>query len=79
MTVSSDPVEFMTKAKFSKLVNSVVKEKRMPYIDAVLHLCERYSIDPQDAKKYVSTVVKSKIEAEARVLNYLPKQNELPV
>ena len=77
--MQSDPVEFMTKAKFSKLVDSVVRDKRMPYIDAVLHLCEKYSIDPQDAKKYVSTVVKNKIEAEARGLNYLPKNNELPV
>ena len=77
--MQSESIEFMTKAKFSKLVDSVVREKKIPYIDAVLHLCEKYSIDPQDAKKYVSTVVKSKIEAEARVLNYLPKQNELPV
>ena len=77
--LKSETVEFMTKAKFSKLVDSIVKEKRMPYMDAVLYLCEKYTIDPADAKKYVSTVLKSKIEAEAQSLNYLPKGNELPI
>ena len=77
--LKSETVEFMTKAKFSKLVDSIVKEKRMPYMDAVLYLCEKYTIDPADAKKYVNTVLKSKIEAEAQSLNYLPKGNELPI
>ena len=77
--MQSDPVEFMTKAKFSKLVDSVVIGKRLSYMDAVLHLCEEYQIDPSDVKRYISTVVKTKIEAEAMSLNFIPKSNELPV
>ena len=77
--MQSDAIEFMTKTKFSKLVDSVVKEKRISYMDAVLLLCEKYTIDPSDAKRYVSTVIKSKIEAEAMDLNFLPKSNQLPV
>ena len=77
--MQSDAIEFMTKAKFSKLVDSVVKEKRISYMDAVLLLCEKYTIDPSDTKRYVSTVIKTKIEAEAMDLNFLPKSNQLPV
>lgn len=69
-------IDFMTKAKFSKLVESVVAEKRIPYMDAVLHLCEKYTIDPLDSKKYISNVVRSKIEVEAQELNYLPKSSD---
>jgi len=77
--MQNDPVEFMTKAKFSKLVDSVVISKRLSYMDAVLHLCEEYQIDPSDVKRYISSVVKTKIEAEAMSLNFIPKKNELPV
>jgi hypothetical protein len=75
----NDPVEFMTKAKFSKLIDSVVIGKRLSYMDAVLHLCEEYQIDPSDVKRYISSVVKTKIEAEAISLNFLEGGNELPI
>ena len=45
-------------------------------MDAVLHLCEKYLIEPEDAKKYVSKVIKGKIEVEAMNLNYLKGNNE---
>jgi len=74
-----DTVEFMTKAKFSKMVDSVVHEYQMSNMDAVLYLCEKYTIDPADAKRYVSTVLKTKLEAEAMELNFLPRSNTLPI
>ena len=77
--MQSDPIEFMTKVKFSKLVETTVIKHKLSYMDAVLHLCEEYQIDPADAKRYVSTVVKTKIEAEAIALNFLEGGNELPV
>lgn len=75
----SEEVEFMTKAKFSKLVESTVREYQMSHMDAILHLCEKYGIEPEDCRKYVSNVVKEKLEAEAQNLNYFAKPNELPV
>ena len=77
MTEPSE-VEFMTKAKFSKLVEAVVRQDRLSHMEAILHLCEKYDIEPQDCKKYVSNVIKDKLEAEAMNLNYIPKGNELP-
>ena len=77
MTEPSE-VEFMTKAKFSKLVEAVVRQDRLSHMEAILHLCEKYDIEPQDCKKYVSNVIKDKLEAEAMNLNFIPKGNELP-
>lgn len=68
---------FLTKVKFTKLIAEVVQEKSLSYMDAVLYLCEKNSIDPEDVKKFISPVIKGKIEAEARALNFLPKQNTL--
>jgi len=48
-------------------------------MDAVIHLCEEHEIDPADVRKFLSNVVKEKIEAEAQSLNYLKKGAELPV
>ncbi|MEK9698747.1 MAG: late promoter transcription accessory protein [Candidatus Poseidoniales archaeon] len=69
-------IDFMTKTKFSKLVESIVIEKRISYMDAVLHLCEKYVIDPLDSKKYISNIIRNKIEVEAQELNYLPKSSD---
>ena len=71
-------VEFMTKTKFSKLVEAVVRQDRLSHMEAILYLCEKHQIEPQDCKKYVSNVIKDKLEAEAMNLNFIPKGNELP-
>jgi hypothetical protein len=70
--------KFMTKASFSKEVETLVFESRdISYMDAVLHLCKEKEIEPEDGNKYLTSVIKSKIEAEARKLNYLPRTDEL--
>ena len=71
--------DFLTKAKFSRKVQDVVSRTKLSYMDAVIHICEEHTIDPEDVKKFLSTVIKDKIEAEAISLHYLPKEgNELP-
>ena len=69
--------QFLTKSKFTKLVERTVSELGINYMDAILHLCEKNSIDPEDVKKFVSPIIKSKVEAEAMNLNFLPKLNTL--
>ena len=69
--------QFLTKSKFTKLVEQTVSELGINYMDAILHLCEKNSIDPEDIKKFVSPIIKNKVEAEAMNLNFLPKQNTL--
>tara|TARA_B100001939_G_C16917687_1_gene607720 strand:- start:705 stop:935 length:231 start_codon:yes stop_codon:yes gene_type:complete len=69
--------EFMNKAKFSKIVEKQVVDKKLGYIDAVVEACTVTNIDPEDVKKFISPVIKEKIEAEAMRLNFLPRQNTL--
>jgi hypothetical protein len=35
-------------------------------------------MDLEDVKKYISPIIKNKVEAEAMKLNFLPQQNCLP-
>jgi len=68
---------FLNKGKFTKLIESTVTELKLSYMDAILHLCEKNDIDPEDVNKFISPIIKSKLEAEAMNLNFLPKQNSL--
>lgn len=68
---------FMNRAKFSKLIEEQVIDKKLGYIDAVVEVCDITKLEPEDVSKFISPVIKEKIEAEAMSLNFLPKQNEL--
>ena len=69
--------KFLTKSKFTKLIESSVSELRITYMDAILHLCDKNDIEPEDVKKFISPIIRDKLEAEAMKLNFLPKGNEL--
>jgi UDP-N-acetylglucosamine enolpyruvyl transferase len=68
---------FLTKTKFSKLVEETVFEKRLSYMDAIVWLCEQHSIEIEECRKFINPIIKDKLEAEARRLNFLPRTNEL--
>jgi len=68
---------FLTKSKFSKLVEKTVIEKRLSYMDAIVWLCEEHNIEIEDCRKFINPIIKDKLEAEARRLNFLPRTNEL--
>lgn len=68
----------MTKNRFTKMVEDSVRSFKMSYMDAVVHICEKNNLEIEDSKKYISNVIKNKIEAEAMRLNFLPRGNELP-
>lgn len=69
--------KFLTKSKFSVLIENAVIKQKMSYMDAVLDVCDKNAIDPEDVKKFISTPIRDKIEAEAMRLNFLPKGNTL--
>ena len=61
------------------MAEDIAHKKNLSYIDAVVHLCDDTNIDPADVSKFISNILKDKIEAEARKLNFLPKLNTLPI
>jgi hypothetical protein len=70
---------FLTKAKFSKMVEAACIEHRMSYIDTIVYLCDKNNIDLEDARKFISPTLKGKVEAEAQLLNFLPRSAALPL
>jgi gas vesicle protein len=80
MTIGLDGL-MLTKNKFSKMVEDVVKTSNSSYMDAIIHLCEKNNIEIEDIKKYISPTIKNKLEVEAQNLNFMvePKGNTLPL
>ena len=74
------PGEMMlTKARFTKMIEDTVVMKRLSYMDAIIDLCEKNSLEVEDVKKYISDPIKEKLEAEAMKLNFLPRSSTLPI
>lgn len=67
----------LTKNKFSKMVEETVRFKSTSYMDAILMICEENNIEIDDIKKFISPVIKNKLEVEAQKLNFIPKNNSL--
>jgi len=72
-------VEVISTAKFSNIIENVVIEKRISYMDAVCWWCEKNEMEIEVAAKLLNTVIKGKLEVEAQDLNYLAKSARLPI
>ena len=69
--------QFLTKSKFTKLIENTVADMKIPYMDAILQVCNKNDIEPEDVRKFISPVIRDKLEAEAMDLNFLPKKNSI--
>ena len=56
-----------------------MKEKSISHMEAILWYCEQQDIEPDSVKSLITKGLKEKIEANARELNFLPKQAQLPI
>ena len=68
-----------TPKKFSLEIENIAKEKRISHMDAVLDYCQKNEIEPDTVGRLITKGLKEKIEANARDLNYLEKQAQLPI
>jgi hypothetical protein len=66
---------------FSLSIESLVKEKSIPYMDAIILYCEKTGLEIEIASKLISGALKAKIKIEAEELNFLPKSKttKLPI
>ena len=64
---------------FTLTIENIVKEKSITHMDAVLWYCEQEGLEPDELGTLLSKGLKEKIEANARELNFLPKQAQLPI
>ena len=68
-----------TPKTFTLEIENIVKEKQVSHMDAVLWYCDQQDIEPDSVKSLITKGLKEKIEANARELNFLPKQAQLPI
>ena len=68
-----------TSKTFTLTIENIVKEKDITHMDAVLWYCEQERLEPDGLGNLLSKGLKEKIEANARELNFLPRQAQLPI
>tara|TARA_B110000977_G_scaffold66704_1_gene90668 strand:+ start:348 stop:566 length:219 start_codon:yes stop_codon:yes gene_type:complete len=68
-----------TTKTFSLEIESIAKEKKVSHMEAVLWYCKKEGIEPDTVGSLISKSLKEKIEANARELNFLPRQAQLPI
>ena len=62
------------------MIETTVKDLSLNYLDSIVYLCEKHGIDVEDVKKYISPVIKGKLEADAKRLRYIQGgDTELPI
>lgn len=67
----------ITSKTFIAEVESLVKTKKMSYMDAVLYVCEQKDIEPERIVRFIDKGMKEKIQVNAEELNYLPKTSRI--
>tara|TARA_B100001996_G_scaffold112336_1_gene85044 strand:- start:573 stop:788 length:216 start_codon:yes stop_codon:yes gene_type:complete len=71
----------MNSKEFSLKIEAMVKEKKMPYMDAIIDYCKTHDIDVGTINSMVNKSLKEKIKHEAINLKMLKekKGGTLPV
>ena len=65
--------KFMTVARFSTEVETLVNSDSMSYIDAIIHYCDVNDIELETVPKLISKPLKEKLKHEAQQLNFIKK------
>ena len=74
--------KFFCPTKFAQEIETLVLEnKDMNYIDAIVHFCDKNSIDVESVPKLISKPLKEKIKCDALELNFMkkPSRAKLPL
>ena len=71
----------MNSKEFSLTIESIVKEKRITHMDAVIWYCDENGLDPSQISSLVSKSLKEKIQVEASKANLIkiPETGKLPI
>ena len=65
----------MNSKKFAMTIEAIVKEKKIPYMDAVLKFCEENQIAPSIGGSLINKSLKEKIQLEAEKLNLIERSS----
>ena len=79
MPLNQEEIDLLTKKKFTVIIEETVRKTGLSYMDSIVHICEENVLEIEDITKYISPVIKNKLEAEAMELNLIPRQSQLPI
>jgi hypothetical protein len=65
--------------QLAHVIERIVVNKQMSYLDAVLHFCERRNIEPEMIAHLLSDKIKGELSQEAQGLHFIPRTNRLPL
>jgi len=68
-------MKLMNSKKFSLIIEGIVREKRIPYMDAVIKYCDENEIDTSTVGPLINKQLKEKIQREAEKLNLVHKSS----
>ena len=74
--------KFFSSAEFAQEIETLVQlNKDMNYIDAIIHFCDKNSIDLESVPKLIPKPLKEKIKYDAQQLNFMKKTSraKLPI
>ena len=73
-------IEVMTKEKFSIIIEELVRDRKLTYLDAVLHWCDKNQMEVETAAKLISPLIKQKMTVECQELRMIKKEGaKLPI
>ena len=72
-------LSILTPTKFSTMIEEMVAEKHLTYMDACLEYCKDNNIEPESLGRLVYKSLKQKIQVEAENLHFLQKSSTLPL
>lgn len=66
---------------FQQEIEQLIQEKRLSFMDAVLHYCETTGMEVETAGTLIksSAKMKARIQIDAEQLHFLPKSSKLPI
>ena len=76
------PLSFLVNTNgpcFCKEVETMVQDREMGYMDAVLELCDKHNLEPASAAKLLSKRIIEKIQVEGQKIHLLPRSGALPI
>lgn len=72
------PVDPLHAESLAHQIQTLVQEKRLSYLDAVLYICEQRNIEPELIAPLLGDKIKFELASEATRLHFLKRRIELP-
>lgn len=64
-------IDVLTKDKFAIIIETLARDSKLSYMDAIVHWCETNDMEIETAAKLISPLLKEKMFVEAQKANLL--------